>query len=283
MDNIRMIFNFSFQNFRKWMSNPRIYMIGILLILYIFNTTIPISKFCQTVQVSISPWYFPFLTSDQWVIPILFSGLILLFCDAPFIDQSQPYNIIRSGRKKWIAGQLLYIFFASIIYFLFILIISTLLLLPVTRWQTDWGRVLNTLATTTAQSEFHIPITFHQKIILLYNPIQALGISFLMNILVGTFIGLLIFVINLRFNRILGCIIAAIPTLLTNTIFFNEFFLVYYIPVSWVSLIKLDPTGKQLLPSVTYASIVILALIAILSIISFLGIKRKPIEVSSQI
>lgn len=283
MDNVRISFDVCRQNFRRWASNPRIYVIAILLAIYI-NTTItgPISKMCYGVKIAVSPWVFPFITGNYSVLALLMFGVVLLFCDAPFLDNSQPYVIVRSGKKAWLVGQFLYIFFASLIYYLYIMLLTFLYLLPVMRYQTGWGKILTTLGSTDAGKQFNT-IVFQIDILQNYTPLQAMGLSLLMAVLVGTFLGLLIFTINMKLSRILGAIIASAPPLLVNTIFFYEFLLIYYSPVAWASLAKLDTTGTGLLPTVGYAVFWLIVLILILCVLSFAFMRKKEIEVLPQI
>lgn len=283
MNNICIVIRLCLQNFKRWISNPRIYFIGILLTVYISSVVFPLVSFCYSVETSITPWLFPLLTSNQEGLIIFTACIILLFCDAPFLDSTQPFYIIRSGRQKWILAQILYIFLASILFFTFIYLVSTIILFPVTHWQMDWGKIFYTLSLTDARTMFQIPLMIPYEILKIYSPIQAFGLSFLLNVLVSTFLGLLIFTINLKLSKIMGSIVAAAPTLLTSTIFFNDFFLIYYIPVAWASLDKIDITGTQLLPSLPYVLTVLISLIVLLSILSFLFFRKKAIEISPQI
>lgn len=108
MNNICIVIRLCLQNFKRWISNPRIYFIGILLTVYISSVVFPLVSFCYSVETSITPWLFPLLTSNQEGLIIFTACIILLFCDAPFLDSTQPFYIIRSGRQKWILAQILY-------------------------------------------------------------------------------------------------------------------------------------------------------------------------------
>lgn len=45
--------------------------------------------------------------------------LILLFADMPFISQATPYWLVRTKRKIWLAGQIIYVILATVIYNIF--------------------------------------------------------------------------------------------------------------------------------------------------------------------
>lgn len=46
--------------------------------------------------------------------------LILLFADMPFISQATPYWLVRTKRKVWLAGQIIYVILATVIYNIFL-------------------------------------------------------------------------------------------------------------------------------------------------------------------
>ncbi len=116
MDSFRQPLAIGIGHIRRWVNNPRIYVVA-LIVFFVYNAYIsPIIGFSQSVHVAITPWIFPMLTANKYVIFMTMLGTLLLFCDAPFIDEGQPYMVIRCGRKRWIAGQMLYIVMASLIF-----------------------------------------------------------------------------------------------------------------------------------------------------------------------
>lgn len=163
MGKVIRIFSCCAQNLRKWPSNPRIYVLGLLLIGFLFEWVRPIADFSSAVHVSVTPWVFPYLSLSQKVLLLIMLGIVLLFCDAPFIDAHQPYVIIRSGKRDWLLGQILYIMVASALYFLFIALISTLLMLPNLTFSSEWGKIFGTLALTDAGSQFKINLPISYK------------------------------------------------------------------------------------------------------------------------
>ena len=51
--------------------------------------------------------------------------LVLLFADMPFVNQETPYRLIRTKRSVWLAGQLVYVIAATILYNLFLVIVQS--------------------------------------------------------------------------------------------------------------------------------------------------------------
>ena len=280
MGKVIRIFSCCAQNLRKWPSNPRIYVLGLLLIGFLFEWVRPIADFSSAVHVSVTPWVFPYLSLSQKVLLLIMLGIVLLFCDAPFIDAHQPYVIIRSGKRDWLLGQILYIMVASALYFLFIALISTLLMLPNLTFSSEWGKIFGTLALTDAGSQFKINLPISYKLQLTYTPIAAMAWSFFLNWLIGTFLGLLMFVLNMRFTREIGAIVATFLVILQYFCFSaNGFLLWHFSPVSWASLENLDITHTSALPSITYAVSVLIGLNLILILLAVIFIRKKDIDV----
>ena len=110
MTRLNIINSIAVRNIRKWPNNPRILTIIIFLVITILWCVLPIRAFLRDVGIAISPWLFPFISTDLYTQVAIILCSVFLFSDAPFIDGSAPYVIIRSGRHLWAAGQILYIF-----------------------------------------------------------------------------------------------------------------------------------------------------------------------------
>jgi len=280
MGKLIKIFSCSVQNLRKWSANPRIYVLSLLLIVFLGDSILPIAHFSSAVHVPATPWVFPYLALNQKVLLLLMLGIVLLFCDAPFIDAHQPYVIIRSGKRDWLLGQIVYIMLASALYFLFIALISVMMLLPNLTFSSEWGKILGTLALTDAGTQFNVALPISYQLQLTYTPIAAMAWSLLLNWLVGTFLGLLMFVLNMRLTRELGAVVAAALVFLQYFCFdANGFFLWHLSPVSWASLGNLDTTHTSALPSLTYAVSVLIGLNLMLILLAVLFFRKKNIDV----
>jgi len=77
--------------------------------------------------------------------------------------------------------------------------------------------------------------------------------------------------------------VAAILVSLEIIVYFNEYWLAYYSPISWTSLYLLDPYNISTNPSVTYAVTGILIINAVLIVLLFILDPKKDVEVLEQI
>jgi len=279
MDRIGVIFKVAFYNLRKWIINPRIYMIFIMITLYLHSRISPINAFCLNSGYKISPYIFPYLMSDPNIVLIIMMGVVLLFCDAPFIEIDQPYMIMRSGRITWLWGQFAYIALASMIYFITMLALSVLMLLPNFSFSSNWGKVIGTFAQTNVANQHLISIPFDFLLYNSYSPVSAISVSFINSFLIAVFIGMLIFVLNSNISRFAGVITATLLVLWHLVTYKTWTGFTRYSPITWVSLSKIDINGNTLYPSLPYIYFVTVVLIIVLILIAIMSFRKRDIDV----
>lgn len=270
-------------NVKKWLTNPRVYVIFILALCYVHFMESPIGTFAENSGNPISIYIFPFFMSSLYSNIILLLLLILLFCDAPFMDAECPYIILRVGRKNWYWGQLLYIWMASAIFILMIIMFTVLVLIPNISLKEGWGKVINTFAQTGIGTQHGIVIPFDYSIILNYTPIEAMVIQFLLCWLIAGFLGKLIFLFNSFTTRAVGVIIAAGVVLFQLASEAISAKMTFFSPASWSSLAYLTRDGIGSRPSIYYAFVVLIGLNILISILSLKVISNMDIEVSKNI
>ena len=91
-----------------------------------------------------------FFTDDSGSQLFIILGALLLFCDAPFLNQNSSWQILRAGRKNWFWGNMAYIWLLSLVYAAILSLLPVLLMIPHLEWTAEWGKVLGTLAQTNA-------------------------------------------------------------------------------------------------------------------------------------
>jgi hypothetical protein len=279
MASLKQIIHLCMNSMRRWAVSPRHYVLAVLAALWIRELVGPVLRFSQAVDVRVTPWVFPF-TEGFWYFPVVTMLLVvLLFCDAPFINPSTPYESIRSGRMRWILAQLAYVWVASLMFVLFWVLVSVVCLLPHIDFSNEWGRVFNTLAQTNAGSgDGIIPISY--AVIFRYSPLAAMGLAALLLYLQTVFVGLAMFAINLVAKRIggvvAGFLLAFIPGV-AQLVYVPTVY--YFAPTAWANLNVLDMTGRSGRPSVAYALGVLVGLIALLTAVVLLVHRKKEIEV----
>lgn len=247
----------------------------ILSFMYIQFMLNPVKAFAENVQIGVSPYVFPFLLTSNYTLKILLLLVILLFCNAPFMDEAQLYILVRGGRRKWCAGQMLYIVILSGLYTLLLILFTVAALIPSLSMEAGWGKVLNTFAQTGVAASHGIPIAFDYSIILKYNPIAAMILQGVLCWLLFILFGNIIFTVNMKISKFVGNIIAV------SLIFFQMIaeeispVWTYFSPASWASLSFLDINNVNQLPGVSYVLTAMVVINLVLIAVSVIGVKNK--------
>ena len=280
---LRSVFSISAQNLRKWQTDYRVWCIGIMLIavsaIYVDDMRLVIKSTGTEMPV----WIFPFMYSQFHTKLIFTLPVVLLFCSAPFIDRNQTFVFMRTGRMKWLCGQVLYIVIASAVYYLFILAVSLLLTVFSGGFSLEWGKTLPMLATSQNLGwEGALTVDASYVVITFFTPLQAVWFTFLLSWLGAVFIGLTIFAINLiSGTRYIGVLVSsfwvALSSMVANEIGWEK--LLRFSPMSWITLDKVDVGNVTKNPSFTYCFSVFAGSIAILTAAILIFGRKKGLDV----
>lgn len=224
--------------FRRWVSTPKEFFIFFFAFMFTKLTLGDLGDLCVAYKTAVTPWVYPFIFWSHYYIFLFFTNLVLLFSDAPFMNETQLFYIIRSGKKKWFYGQVLYMLLSSFLYAIFIFFCTLILMIPYMKFSWEWGKIIESFSIQFA-SGFDF-IGFSSTIIETFSPISALLVCLLLNTLAGLFLGLLIFNLNLIFQRGAGSacaiIILIFQYVLENPEGASDFIMKHFIPVCWMDL-----------------------------------------------
>lgn len=287
MNNIRCILLCSWINIKKWRTNPRIYVLFIIVVIFHYYAFSCVPQICRYLNMEITPWVFPFFMGHPTMF-LAYGGLaIFLYCDAPFTDGHTPFLLIRTGAQNWILGQLLYIFISSFFYTLFHVAVSMAMLVPYLTFSGGWGSVLQILSDNGdifiragATQSFLI----YSELLEAMSPMQAMGWSILLFWLGCMFLGVVIFCFNLCIARMSGIVVSSILTVFAYFSSYLGFLsfgdvIRFLTPVSWSCLAYLDWLGTGLAPSPSFAAVAYALMIGILSLISIAVFCRKDLVI----
>lgn len=128
MTALRQIATVAAYDFRRWRRNPRIFVTFGLAFVFCFLLTDKAVRFAaghNAVMQIAEPFIWSF--GDSGSILLISLLLMLLFADMPYLSAGTPFFLVRTSRKIWVAGQLLYTVAAAAVFLLFVLS-STMLL-----------------------------------------------------------------------------------------------------------------------------------------------------------
>lgn len=271
MKTIKSVFAIAFQNIRKWRTDYKIYLIAAILFSMVIYAAHDIKVHSDYLPMTV--WIFPFLCVSSFRRLLLTAPLVLLFCNAPFADRNQTFVYLRSGRMKWLCGQILYIVLASGIYYLFMFFASILSV----GFGADFSLQWNTMAKSIAGAP---------KITPYFTPLTSTWFTFLFSWLSGIFIGLLMFFCNyMTAAKPLGMFLSSFFVMLgvvsnyseQQPVEFNK--IVRFSPLSWNYIGNIAIGDEKLRPSFVYVMCVYCGLIVLLSAAILIFGRRKSLDI----
>ncbi len=158
MRKIKQAFSISGYNFRLWRDNPRIIVTFALAFIMCFLLSDKAVQFAQehntTLQL-VETFIWSFGDSNS----ILLSSvlLVMLFADMPFLSSGTPLYLVRTDRRTWITGQVIYIIAATSVYLLFVLVSTVLLSFRLAFPANMWSPTAAIFGYTNAGKRVAIP------------------------------------------------------------------------------------------------------------------------------
>ena len=125
----------------------------------------------------------------------------ILFSDVPFMQNKNMYQVIRTGRMRWAAGQISVIFAQAFLLMAVNALFPMLLLAGSCEYTLEWGKLYHTLALTGGSEAYRLLFAFSYEAMQRFSPLELLGLTVLIGTLVIAFVGLLMFAVSLYINR----------------------------------------------------------------------------------
>lgn len=281
----KRIFSIAAFSVRQRLTSPHTIVVMLILAVYIWDTYTPIKEFIAASGIKINPFIFSFFSDTTTRHSILYAGVIFAFSDTPFLNRSQPYIMIRSKRIPWVLGQVTHIIIFSGLFHLLLMLVSFVAILPSASFATDgWGRVVKTLSETNACMQYNIAVGFSSRIVTYYSPLTASIGTFLLNWLGTSFLGTLMFALGLSTKPFVGTGVSAgfiVADYFVTALFSAREYRLS--PLTLTRLGALDVTGVSDYPSMAYAVCFFIIGTALFAAIAILAIRKRPIEVISEL
>lgn len=135
---LKSVFSLAKSEYIRWVTNPRMIIVGILVIFMNTLAVIPLSEKAEKFggKLNIAEPFVAIGNSKLLVllIPCVF---LILISDYPVISGNTLFFIQRTGKLNWFFGQILFVFMAVISYLAFILIVS--ITVSGGEFGTDWS------------------------------------------------------------------------------------------------------------------------------------------------
>lgn len=275
-------------NFRMWHKNPRIivtFALSFILCFLLSSRAIEFSFEMGTIMQLAEAFIWTFGDANN----ILFSSLLLLllFADMPFICDGTPLYLMRTTRKTWLGGQILYVCIATLIYISFILLSTSLLCAHNSFIGNIWSETAAMLGYSGTGYEIALPAFV--KTMEMSSPYECMGHIFLLMLLYTLFMVSLMLTVNIKKGQFWGIISAFLFSLfgfLLNPKVFGSLFnlseqMMYKanVAVGWMSPLNhatyhMHNFGYDLLPTLWQTYIIFIAGIVILFIFALKSMRK---------
>ena len=272
---------------RKFLSMK--YLTALILIVFInILYTVSLRRFSSFTGYGVTPWLFPFLISVGFYSLIYFALFVYFYSDAPFIQTNTMYQMIRCGRVKWGVLQIEKIILSSFVFNLISFLISAAVLLPYVSLESGWGKVIYTLARTDAGRNYSISMSFPYDFIRSHTPVQLLMMTMVILWLAGSFIGLMMFAVNLWAGHIVSVICSSIavvsPLIMDNFVSVWRPLAMHFSPLSWTRITEIGQYkfGIPRLPSLMYIITMYVILCVIFGMAAIIKLKNVDLKWSSE-
>ena len=281
MSSVRSVFSICAQNFRKWATDYRMWTVAAMVIVMTFIFADDLSKNAAMIDSDVTLWIFPFLYTRPDMVLIFTMPVVLMFCNAPFLDKNQTFVMMRASRMKWLCGQLLYIILASAVYYLFVFLISILSTVFIAEPSLDWGGTIYSLAYSKLRWEGVPYVEIPKLIVEYFTPIQACWFTFLLSWIGGVFLGMIVFSFNLiTQTRSIGTVVATAFVVWGSWVRYSSGVQRHrkLSPISWITVDYIDVGGMTLYPTLSYCLTVFLVSILIMIIGVFVFGRKKSLD-----
>ncbi len=140
---IKKIINTAKIEFKKWILDPRMLVLAVLMIFIHSMVISPLIENAEIMgeKINILEPFIAVMNSGVviLILPLCFMALI---ADFPKIDTNTVFIISRMGRKNWVLAQLLKLFFMAISFLLVVFIVSTGLVVLKGNVSGEWSKVI---------------------------------------------------------------------------------------------------------------------------------------------
>lgn len=287
MINVKQVFLCASVTLQKWIGNKRIYAVIAIIFVFCFYTFLCLRQFAVASEIAVTAWVLPFFLSFPVMVIVFNCTAVLMFCNAPFLDNQTPFLVVRTGRLNYILGQHIYVIIAAFIFNVIITVASIVTLVPHVTFSSDWGHVINTLARIPGSALTYgifMSVSIETSVIDYFTPIGAMFTSFVFMWLVNVFTGMIIMLFNIISGKLSGLIVAG------SLIFFAYFSaylgaisfgreILFLSPLSWSNIYNIDFTARgHGVPSPFYITTVLAVSIIVMSTASICLFCKKDMD-----
>lgn len=198
--------------------------------------------------------------SNRLSLWIMYTGAVVLVCDAPFRYKGDIARIVRTSRKTWLTGQVVFSCICILLYLAVLLLFFFLLTIGYWDFSPTWSE---TIVTGVTEGHARLGIVFgiqFQPALLQLSPVPALLISIILQLLMDVFSVSVVALFHIKGYSKVGLVLCAVfpllDYLLVDAFDFPWCRVLSHLisPFSLSTLLRLRPFAAQGMP-VVYAGL----------------------------
>lgn len=171
----------------------------------------------------------PFIQNDGYFEKVMLSGVVCFYSNAPFMDRHALYQVQRVGKRRFGASNIVYLFASGAALSILLFVLSIALSGGCIAFSNEWGSLYRSLANGVYETP---GISVSSAILQKYSPLSLLAVTFGIDTLAFTAVGMLIYTVSLYTSRDIGCFLALVAVFITTL---DEYYNIYlFSPLSWL-------------------------------------------------
>lgn len=145
---------------------------------------------------------FVYFCCERYTTSAVFLGIVFLVSDIPFSSENETYTLLRVSRKKWLAGKVMYLFGACVLFYMAVFLSGMAFLSGNAYAGNFWSEPFYYLSQGMDAGDYSAYFPYPH--ILMLSPLQAVLIGFALDVAYAFVMSLFLFFCNLKLPRNLG-------------------------------------------------------------------------------
>lgn len=197
--------------FKSWKGSARVIVVLLLAIVTTVYQSLVYIDYVDSLNESINIFEtYIMVMNNRWHIILLYICGMILFADAPFMNNNSLYVVSRVGRYSWSLGMAIYILMASIVYSLVILLTTVICSASYSYGGDIWSRPMVSLLDGSAYIKGAPTMFTNYNFALLHTPMEAAIMGLILFMLLMCMVGMMLFALNIINGKVLGFAVASI-------------------------------------------------------------------------
>lgn len=197
----------------------------------------------------------------------IWAGFVLLICDVPYREEGVYQYLLRSSRKSWLWGQIIYVIGITVLYFFYIFVVILVLIIPQVQFRNDWSRTFIRLIDIPKSYGIEYLFSFSMSVIRSTTAGAMFAKSIVLAVMNGIAVGMLTMMMHLIWPEGPGVFVGGCGLIVdfwATAVQLMQKQLLYISPMSMTRVVNLSSNSfNRVNPTFGYACTFIGALIII--------------------